>query len=829
MTLPSHPNARNSHNNPNNPNNHDNNQPDDGRQTGRTTNHGWLATLLLRRKGLLSRLALNYQQLRALPRRLRRRLTRRTAATLTGTALLFALGGALISNQIAHAAPIDVDGISCTLADAIRAANTDTTVNGCDAGEDGLDTINLLDDVLLSSVAGYYYYSDTGLPLIESEIIIEGNGHTIERDTSGGTPEFRLFAVGSSGALTLNNVTLQGGKISTNDVVRGGAIYNNGIMEINNSLLTDNEGYSGGAVANNATMLITHTTITGNRANSQGGGVYNEYGTLTITHSTISDNRAGYEGGGLYNDDGEMIVVNSTISGNDGGDYGGGVVNIFGTTIITNSTVTGNEAKYYGGGLFNWHHEGGIILNRTIVSGNMAASEGAEIFDNGGTIYANNYNLLGHSGLDKEQAFYYLDPNYYGDTDIIATIDGNLPTSLGDILDIMLGNNGGTTDTHALVENSPAIDGAPSAACATEPVNNQDQRGEPRNINGKGSASDNECDIGAFESQDSQDTPTPTATDIPTETPTATPTDMPTSTPTDTPTSMPTDTPTSTPTDTPTSTSTDTPTSTPTSTATNIPPSTTIYLSAETPGVTSNSVPFGTEDILQKGGTGNWSLFFDGSAAGLTANHDINGIHINAADDLYLSFFQNKISTAGLGNVFGHDIIHYDGNSFSFVFDGSDVGLTTVSEKLDGLHLVADDNNLPGGGSCAAYLLVSTFGEGKVPAAGGGSLNFQGEDVLGFCATNTGTETAGFWHLVLDGSAVGMPKNSTFSLSADEDASVLYFTTKDVFNVPPAVGGHSMVYRYDVGSQQFSGPHFSASTNGLTQKVNALHVAGNLP
>ena len=46
---------------------------------------------------------------------------------------------------------------------------------------------------------------------------------------------------------------------------------------------------------------------------------------------------------------------------------------------------------------------------------------------------------------------------------------------------------------------SPAIDRAPSADCAAAPVGGLDQRGQPRNTDGDGRASANECDIGALE------------------------------------------------------------------------------------------------------------------------------------------------------------------------------------------------------------------------------------------------------------------------------------------------------------------------------------------
>ncbi|MCW5847534.1 MAG: hypothetical protein KIS95_09910 [Anaerolineae bacterium] len=54
--------------------------------------------------------------------------------------------------------------------------------------------------------------------------------------------------------------------------------------------------------------------------------------------------------------------------------------------------------------------------------------------------------------------------------------------------------------------------------------------------------------------------------------------------------------------------------------------------------------------------------------------------------------------------------------------------------------------------------------------------------------------------MVLDGSAEGMPRNSTDDFSLSEDGQTLYLTTKGTFNVDSATGGHSMVYAYDLGS-----------------------------
>ena len=52
-------------------------------------------------------------------------------------------------------------------------------------------------------------YGATGLPVSTSPVTIEGNNSTITRGS--GAPDFRIFAVSSSGNLTLQETTVRGG------------------------------------------------------------------------------------------------------------------------------------------------------------------------------------------------------------------------------------------------------------------------------------------------------------------------------------------------------------------------------------------------------------------------------------------------------------------------------------------------------------------------------------------------------------------------------------------------------------------------------------------
>jgi len=264
------------------------------------------------------------------------------------------------------------------------------------------------------------------------------------------------------------------------------------------------------------------------------------------------------------------------------------------------------------------------------------------------------------------------------------------------------------------------------------------------------------------------------------------------------------------------------------------PPATPIYVSAEKAGsVQTNSLLYGGEDILKWDGAA-WSRWFDGSAAGLTASKNKDNIDAFFIPDtsgasviFSLSGYDRKLP--GIKDKLkGEDLVLWDGTKLHLYFEGDEVGLKDKSENIDALHILPGSAS-PIGSGCQAYLLISTLGKGEVKDYRNKTLKFSGEDVLGFCLTRTGEETAGKWHMVLDGSNEGMPRDSLDSLSASADGQVLYLTTKGTFAVDAASGGHSVVYRFDRAAGQFSGPYFSAQANSLSYKVDGLQVDGQLP
>ncbi|MCP3980534.1 MAG: hypothetical protein GY716_14625 [bacterium] len=243
--------------------------------------------------------------------------------------------------QAAFAATITADGTTCTLANAITAANTDSASSGCSAGA-GADTIEMTSGVSLSLPAS----GVNAFPPVTSEITINANDLSISR--VGGS-NFRLFRVDTNGTLTLNDATVSGGDatdggafyisgggqltlnrstLSGNTAAYGGAIHLIGAdshATIDSSTLSGNTAYFGSAVYANAgtTATLTNSTVSGN--NATGDATIFVYGTtVTLSNSTITENTGSGTYGGLYGySGGTSKVYDSIVDNNDGVDCTG--------------------------------------------------------------------------------------------------------------------------------------------------------------------------------------------------------------------------------------------------------------------------------------------------------------------------------------------------------------------------------------------------------------------------------------------------------------------------------------------------------------------------
>ena len=305
----------------------------------------------------------------------------------------------------------------------------------------------------------------------------------------------------NDGALTVSNSNISGNKAYSAGF--GGGIRNFGTATISNSTISGNTAFPGfnrgGGIVNYGALAIYNSTISGNTA-FDGGGIANEQllttkvqPTLTISDSTISGNSAHGDGGGIFNS-GNATISNSTISGNaarQGGGIYNGQMSYPDTTTISDSTISGNSAGLVGGGVVSnivISSDAAFTIVNSIVAGNLGPEGSPSDIPGGSSSYST-------SNLSAASA-----DNLIGDA---ATAGGLVNGVNGNIVgvDPLLGplaDNGGPTQTMALLAGSPAIDKGDNTLVPIDPSTGlpvtTDQRGFTRVVNGT-------VDIGAFEDQ----------------------------------------------------------------------------------------------------------------------------------------------------------------------------------------------------------------------------------------------------------------------------------------------------------------------------------------
>ena len=258
-------------------------------------------------------------------------------------------------------------------------------------------------------------------------------------------------------------------------------------------------------------LQIHNLALTGGDVDGSGGAIHVSPGGVifnsnaaALHNSVVYDNHATEEGGGIYTANGTALleIDNSTLTGNssggEGGAIAGSVFSIFVDGVLTrglrieSSTITQNISSQGGGGIALI--TGGATIENTIVAGNSSSeSESADLIQtnfNSSTDYDFSHSLIGvgHNSIISGAPLGFPDS------------DGNLVGSSSVPINPLLGplsNNGGPTQTHALLPGSPALDAGDSAEMS-------DQRGltAPLDLPGIPNAEGgNGSDIGAYEAQ----------------------------------------------------------------------------------------------------------------------------------------------------------------------------------------------------------------------------------------------------------------------------------------------------------------------------------------
>ncbi|MEV8536552.1 hypothetical protein [Streptomyces sp. NPDC051211] len=256
-----------------------------------------------------------------------------------------------------------------------------------------------------------------GLPIVTSPITVIGSGNTIQRQSAA---EFRIFeANGANAHLTLNNVTVRGGRSDSNggggilagggadltlnsvEVTRNvsdaegrGAGVNSGFgsqLTVRNSTVSFNfSTNNAGGINSDGTANISNTTITGNTAQDSGGGM-DARNSMTLSNSRVTDNAAGDDGGGIHTLDltatiRDTLIRGNTSTGSNGN--GGGIQNRDSTLTLERTTVFANRSfgiNAPGGGIAN-NAASTLTLRNSSVTHNSAREAPGGIYNDGGTV-----------------------------------------------------------------------------------------------------------------------------------------------------------------------------------------------------------------------------------------------------------------------------------------------------------------------------------------------------------------------------------------------------------------------------------------------------------
>jgi uncharacterized protein (UPF0333 family) len=291
---------------------------------------------------------------------------------------------------------------------------------------------------------------------IAKDLTVQGTGAGLTIIDGGGIDRvFNFISQLPFVRVAISNLTIRNGVTASH----GGGLLNelgNTVVLTNVTIAanssTSSGGTGGGIYKHQGTMSLTNVTIRNNRA-FRGGGIENEFELLQLTNVTVSGNTSDFGIGGGITNFGTVTLTNVTISDNTG--EGVTQVGSGSTATLTNVTVSGNR-----GGILN---SGTVTLTNVLLASNTAGGGGDTCL---GIITSRGHNL------DSGSTCSFSGPGDLSNTD----------PKLGP-----LANNGGPTQTHALLPGSPAIDAGTNTGCPAT-----DQRGVPRP---QGAA----CDIGAYE------------------------------------------------------------------------------------------------------------------------------------------------------------------------------------------------------------------------------------------------------------------------------------------------------------------------------------------
>jgi len=226
--------------------------------------------------------------------------------------------------------------------------------------------------------------------------------------------------------------------------------------------------------------------------------------------------------------------------------------------------------------------------------------------------------------------------------------------------------------------------------------------------------------------------------------------------------------------------------------------------------------------LLHKQGTDLWEMYFDASDVGVKGN--VTAFDIAPNNCLALSFAtKQSLDMYGLpATVWPQDVVRFcpshtgedTAGYFDWLFDGSDVGLTTANEAIDAIAYQGGD-----------VMRLSTAGNFQVPGYDT-DLTGRDEDILRFDFSWLGSYTIGAWSLALDGSTVpGLGSEDIAGLWMQYD-DVRYVALENGFNVGGVRGdGNDII---TITGYEWTGysvaPFWRGEDAGFRQRIDGFNL-----
>ncbi|MBO5680134.1 MAG: hypothetical protein J6T08_00320, partial [Lentisphaeria bacterium] len=217
----------------------------------------------------------------------------------------------------------------------------------------------------------------------------------------------RLFLVSYQGKLTLNNITLSGGKISGS----GAIIYADKAATITLNGSTLENGYttgSGGAIylQNAASLIATDSSFNNNRANN-GGAIYvlkDSTVSIDLTGSVFDSNNAATSGAAIFAASGTITISGNSFTENRAASNRGGALYLENVTAdIRESSFIKNKANNFsfdGGGGAIHLQSGTLNISRSLFDGNEMESgnwngiKGGAVSSRSGSVFIDNSTFI---------------------------------------------------------------------------------------------------------------------------------------------------------------------------------------------------------------------------------------------------------------------------------------------------------------------------------------------------------------------------------------------------------------------------------------------------